>query len=154
MYLFTPICTVLLWLKTNLEKRKIGNYRIVRKITAFPSVPYSSLLFPTALQIGNKRILLHAETCDEKQIAKGKYKQNNITLWDILSLPTNNGRCLGTKSSLLPRPAIRYLENRVSTQIGCTMVMCVATGHQQAHLTALPRYGHAAVCTNRTQVLL
>lgn len=30
-------------IKTNLEKRKIRNYRIVRKITAFPSV---SLFFP------------------------------------------------------------------------------------------------------------
>ena len=29
--------------KTNIEKRKIRNYRIVRKITAFPSV---SLFFP------------------------------------------------------------------------------------------------------------
>ena len=33
-------------IKTNLEKRKIRNYKIVRKITAFPSV---SLFFPAVL---------------------------------------------------------------------------------------------------------
>ena len=56
----------------------------------FPDI---SLFIPAALSYGKKRILLHAETCDGKQISKGKYKQNNITLWDILSLPTSNGRC-------------------------------------------------------------
>ncbi|ATV54605.1 hypothetical protein CTM61_03730 [Prevotella intermedia] len=56
----------------------------------FPDI---SLFIPAALSYGKKRILLHAETCDGKQIAKGKYKQKNITLWDILSLPTSNGQC-------------------------------------------------------------
>jgi len=64
----------------------------MKRIALFPIVPDTSLLFPTALQIGNKRILLHAETCDGKQIAKGKYKQNNITLWDILSLRIQIGQ--------------------------------------------------------------
>ncbi len=72
------------------QEGKEGRQRRKLLFLIFPDI---SLFIPAALSYGKNHILLHAEICDGKQIAKRKYKQNKITLWDILSLPTSNGQC-------------------------------------------------------------